>query len=285
MRRLLVIGSVAGAPGVTTTALALAAAWPIERDGSVRPVMVEADGSGGDLMIRFGLGPSPSLLDVAAAAGQPQPGSLLGAVRELPSGVRVVASVPGRGPCSEAVRLVASHGGRRVLLGEEHDIGTVIVDVGRICADVEPLLTEADELVLVTRGGPEALTQVAACGLDEKLRADGLTLLVVGPCPYPAEEIAQVLSVERVVLWPWDAKSAAAVSCSGPRPPRTSGWRVPRLIGAARSLAEQLAVSADGLVSLAAGASGTGLGDSRTPLAGRMRVGLAGAPREEGSAT
>ncbi|PGH46923.1 hypothetical protein CRI70_31210, partial [Streptomyces sp. Ru87] len=114
MRRLVVLGSVTGAPGVTTTALALAAAWPPDGDGGVRPVVVEADGSGGDLLIRFGLPPSPSLLDVAAAAGQPYPGSLLGAASELPFGVRAVVAVPGRGPCGEAVRLLDTEGGRRV---------------------------------------------------------------------------------------------------------------------------------------------------------------------------
>src|SRR5689334_8533762 len=110
------VASVSGAPGVTTTALALTAAWPPEADGGVRPVMVEADGSGGDLMMRFGLPSAPSLLDVAAAVGKPHPGSLLGAVSELPFGVRVVAAVPGRRPCTGAVRLLASEGGRRVLL-------------------------------------------------------------------------------------------------------------------------------------------------------------------------
>ncbi|MFF4694331.1 hypothetical protein [Streptomyces chattanoogensis] len=47
---------------------------------------------------------------------------------ELPFGVRVVAAVPGRRSCTEAVRLLASAGGQRVLVGEEGDQGAVLLD-------------------------------------------------------------------------------------------------------------------------------------------------------------
>ncbi|MFF3517385.1 MinD/ParA family protein [Streptomyces sp. NPDC002573] len=237
----MVVASVTGAPGVTTTALAVAAAWPADAGGGVRPVVVEADVSGGDLMIRFGLPAAPSLLDVAAAAGQPYPGSLLGAVRELPFGVRAVIAVPGRGPCREAVRLLAGEGGRRVLLGDDHDGGTVLLDVGRLSGDVEPLLAAADRMVLVTRGGAESLTHVSACGLDAEACAGRLTLAVVGPCPYPAVEIADTLGIQRVLMVPWDTKSVTAMNNSRPGALRTSGLRLPPLMAAARTLACQLA--------------------------------------------
>ncbi|MFF4960223.1 MinD/ParA family protein [Streptomyces sp. NPDC001222] len=239
MRRLVVVGSVTGAPGVTTTALAVAAAWPSEADGGVRPVVVEADVSGGDLMIRFGLPAVPSLLDVAAAAGQSHPGSLLGAMSELPFGVRAVIAVPGRGPCREAVRLLAGEGGQRVLLGDDHDRGTVLLDVGRLSGDVAALLAAADQMVLVTRGGAESLTHVSACGLDAEACAGRLTLAVVGPCPYPAVEIADTLGIQRVLMVPWDAKSVTAMNNSRPGALRT--LRLPPLMAAARRLARQLA--------------------------------------------
>ncbi|WP_307520062.1 MinD/ParA family ATP-binding protein [Streptomyces umbrinus] len=230
-----------GAPGVTTAALALAAAWPPEADGGVRPVMVEADPSGGDLMIRFGLPTAPSLLDVAAAAGKPYPGSLLGAASELPFGVRAVAAVPGRGPCREAVRLLAAETGRRVLLGDDRDRGTVLLDVGRLTEDVEPLLAAADQVVLVARGGAEPLTHVSVYGLDAHSYAEQLTLAVVGPCPYPAAEIEQTLGIERVLFLPWDAKSVAAMNSAEPGGRRTAGFRPPPLMTAARTLARRLA--------------------------------------------
>ncbi|WP_414504757.1 MinD/ParA family ATP-binding protein [Streptomyces sp. NEAU-L66] len=241
MRRLVVVGSVTGAPGVTTTALALAAAWPQEADGGVRPVVVEADGSGGDLMMRFGLPSAPSLLDVAAAAGKPQPGSLLGAVGELPFGVRVVVAVPGRRPCTEAVRLLATEGGRRVLLGAQDEQGTVLLDAGRLGDDVEPLLRAADHVVLVTRGGAEPLTHVSTYGLDAEAFAGRLTLAIVGPCPYPKDEIAASLGMDRVVFLPWDAKAVAAMNRPRCGVLRTTGFRVPPLMAAARKLARQLA--------------------------------------------
>ena len=71
MRRLVAVASVKGAPGVTTTALALAAAWPAAVDGGVRPVVVEADAAGGDVAARLGLPHAPGLLDVAVAARRP----------------------------------------------------------------------------------------------------------------------------------------------------------------------------------------------------------------------
>ncbi|WP_432003377.1 MinD/ParA family ATP-binding protein [Streptomyces sioyaensis] len=248
MRRLVVVGSVTGAPGATTTALALAAAWPPEADGGVRPVVVEADGSGGDLMMRFGLPPAPSLLDVAAAAGKPQPGSLLGAVGELPFGVRVVVAVPGRRPCTEAVRLLATDGGRRVLLGAEDEQGTALLDAGRLGDDVEPLLRVADQVVLVTRGGAEPLTHVSTYGLDAEAFAGRLTLAIVGPCPYPKDEIAASLGMDRVVFLPWDAKAVAAMNRPRRGVLRTTGFRVPPLMAAARALARQLADRRDGEV-------------------------------------
>jgi hypothetical protein len=61
---LLAVTYLKGAAGVTTTALGLAATAPAD----VRPVLVECDSAGGDLMLRHGLTARPSLVDLAAAA-------------------------------------------------------------------------------------------------------------------------------------------------------------------------------------------------------------------------
>ncbi|MEU6572549.1 hypothetical protein [Streptomyces sp. NPDC046805] len=285
MRRLVVVGSVTGAPGVTTTALALAAVWPPEADGGVRPVMVEADSSGGDLMIRFGLPSAPSLLDVAAAAGQPYPGSLLGAANELPFGVRAVVAVPGRGPCREAVRLMAGEAGRRVLLGDDHDRGTVLLDVGRLGEDVEPLLDAADRVVLVARGGSEPLTHVFAYGLDVDAYAGRLTLAVVGPCPYPGAEVANTLGIESVVFLPWDAKGVAAMNSSKHGVLRTAGFRPPPLITGARALARRLASPPPSEIRAGDTDGARVAEDGRGRVLGRSRSGLVQVPglKESGS--
>lgn len=263
-----------GAPGVTTSALALAAAWPVAADGGVRPVVVEADRSGGELMIRFGLPATPSLLDVVASARQEEPGSLLGAVSELPFGVRVVASVPGRAPCVGAVRVLASKDGQRVLRGEAGDTGTVLVDVGRISEDVVPLLEAADQVVLVTRGSPAALTQVATCGLDLDMYVGRFALVVVGPCRYPAGEIADVLAMPRVVLWPWDRRSVAALGGAGRARLRAEGFRVPALLAAAGDLARRL-IGAQGLAAqVGERAQGNGVESGARGAACWTRAGL-----------
>jgi hypothetical protein len=268
---------------VTTTALALAAVWPPEADGGVRPVMVEADSSGGDLMIRFGLPAAPSLLDVAAAAGKPYPGSLLGAASELPFGVRAVVAVPGRGPCRQAVRLLAAEAGRGVLLGDEHDRGTVLLDVGRLTEDVEPLLDAAGQVVLVARGGAEPLTHVSAYGLDADAYAGRLTLAVVGPCPYPAEEIEKTLGIGRVLFLPWDVRSVAAMNSPKHGGRRTAGFRPPPLMTAARTLARRLAGPPASETRAEETYGGRGSEDDTARLMGRSRTGLVPVPGVEES--
>ncbi|WP_435208503.1 MinD/ParA family ATP-binding protein [Streptomyces sp. bgisy034] len=240
MRRLIALGSLAGAPGVTTTALALAAAWPQGADGGVRPVVVEANVWGGDLATRCGAPHTPGLLDVAAAARQPQPGSLLGAVADLPFGVRAVVAPAGRGACGEAVRVLAAESGRRVLRGEAGDRGTVLLDVGRIIEDVEGLLSAVDHVMLVTRGCPEALTHFYAHLLSVDEEARQITLVVVGPCPFPAEEITQALGVQEVVFLPWDVRTMAAMRSQRRITLRTSGFGTRPLMAAAHLLARQI---------------------------------------------
>ncbi|MCC9738530.1 hypothetical protein [Streptomyces sp. MNU89] len=263
---------------MTTTALALTAAWPVEADGGVRPVMVEADGSGGDLMIRFGLPTAPSLLDVAATAGQLYPGSLLGAASELPCGVRTVVAVPGRGPCGQAVRLLAGEAGLRVLRGEADERGTVLLDLGRLGEDIQPFMDAADQVVLVTRGGAEPLTHVSAYGLDADRHAGRLTLAVVGPSPYPAEEIATSLGIRHVAFLPWDARTVAALNSLKPGALRGAGFRRPPLIAAVRALACRLAEPQGTDAQMGAVEAGHLAGSPGAQLAGQRHSGLVQAP-------
>lgn len=240
MRRLLVLGSVAGAPGVTTVALALSAAWPGNADGGVRPVVVEAGVWGGDLAARFGLPHAPGLLDVAATVRQRQPGSLLGAVHELPFGVRAVLATAERGPCTEAVRLLTAPDGPRVLRAGEKDQGSVLIDIGRITPETHGLLETADEVLLIARGSAESLAHVYAHRPASLPYAGRLRLLVVGRCPYPPGEISTALAVERVTFLPWDTKTAAVLSGTHQGRLHAEGFRTPPLMAAVRALAEQM---------------------------------------------
>jgi hypothetical protein len=76
-----------GAPGVTTLALLAAGSWP-------RPaVVVEADPSGGALAVRYGLGRTPGLADLAAAVDtHASVSALWSSAQSLPGGLRVVAA-------------------------------------------------------------------------------------------------------------------------------------------------------------------------------------------------
>ncbi|GAA4898344.1 hypothetical protein [Streptomonospora salina] len=61
--------SLGGSPGVSTLALAMAAAWPEDQD---RPLLVEADASGGDVAAWRGRGSEVGLLSLAAQARNPR---------------------------------------------------------------------------------------------------------------------------------------------------------------------------------------------------------------------
>ncbi|MDG4856760.1 hypothetical protein P8605_01025 [Streptomyces sp. T-3] len=244
MRRLIVIGSVKGAPGVTTTALALAAVWPSSADGGVRPVVVEADAQGGAVAVRFARPYSPGLLDVAAAARRPQPGSLLGAVQELPFGVRVVVSPVGATACAEAVRMLGA--GKAALVGgaEEDVRGTVLVDAGDLGEDAEGLVAGAERLLLVSRGGADELAHVFARCQAMGPSAQSVLLIVVGPCSYTAPDIISAVGVGEVRFLPWDGKTAAVLAgrtqVQGPL--RTQGRWAPALLRATSAVCRSLTV-------------------------------------------
>ncbi|WP_199550348.1 hypothetical protein [Streptomyces sp. N35] len=242
MRRLIVLGSAKGAPGVTTTALALAASWPSGVDGGVRPVMVEADAQGGALAVRFGRSYTPGLLDVAAAARRPQPGSLLGAVQELPFGVRVVVAPVGPVACAEAVRMLGKGTAALVGCGSDGARGTVLVDVGDFGEDTEDLVAEAERLVLVTRGGADELAHVfARCELLGAAASKAL-LVVVGPCSYSEQDIVAAVGVGEVCFLPWDVRTAEVLAgrAQAQNPLRTHGRLAPRLLRAAGGASRRL---------------------------------------------
>lgn len=217
---LITLVSAHGAPGVTTTSLALALAWP-------RPSMlVEADPSGaGALQAGYFRGaPMPgagTLLDLVMA----QQANAL--AQELPT-------VTGRIPNStvDLLRGILTHSQSRVLtplwepLAEvlrdlERNGQDVLVDGGRLGTQNSPtaLMHRADLTLVVTRSTLPAL--VAAQPWLETLRDDldpagtnaNLGLLLVGPGqPYSAREVARVLQVPVVASLAWDPVSAEVFS-------------------------------------------------------------------------
>ncbi|MFC7306811.1 hypothetical protein ACFQVC_21585 [Streptomyces monticola] len=240
MRKLVAFASVKGSPGVTSSTLLTAAVWPASVDRGVRPIVIEADAAGGDLAARFSYSYTPGLLDLAASARLPQPEPLASTAQELPCGVRTVISPADTDQCTEAVRLVAGYRAA-VLRGDPDYRDTVLVDTGQLSGESVPLVAAADELVVVSRGGADALAHVFTRREQLNELASSWTLAVVGGCPYPREEIAATLDVERIVFLPWDVRSAAVLCGRSLKPLRPRGFARRPLLTAAERLAAQLA--------------------------------------------
>jgi len=147
---LIAIASDKGAPGVTTTALALAAVWP-------RPVLLaECDPAGGDLVYRFPaagggyLDPRRGVLSLAVAARRGmQPQQFWEHTQKLHGGLDVLAGVT-NAEQGAGLSLLWGPIGKVLASLSQAD---VIADCGRLGADgpLYDLLAEATTAVLVTR--------------------------------------------------------------------------------------------------------------------------------------
>jgi hypothetical protein len=147
---LIVIAADKGAPGVTTTALALAAVWP-------RPVLLaECDPSGGDLVYRFpaahggSLDPRRGLVTLAVAARRGlQPGQLWEHTQKIAGGLDVLTGVTNAEQGAGLGTLWGPLGGLFAAMSG----GDVIADCGRLGADGPQydLVAQAAVVLLVTR--------------------------------------------------------------------------------------------------------------------------------------
>jgi len=239
---LIALASVKGSPGVTTTCLALAAAWPGERR-----LVIEADPAGGDLGPWLGLPPAPGLTGLAAAARRdPSAGLAWQHARELAGGLHLVAAPAGAEQAGACLTALTSNGSAffgALAAGPD----TVVADCGRLDPGSPALAitARADVTLLMVRPRVSDLSHLA-------MRADGLTrtgarmVLLLAPgagrgpaeASYPAEEIAATLVLPVQASIPADPRGAdAVIRCRGDL--RTMG-RLP-LARAAASLAAALA--------------------------------------------
>jgi hypothetical protein len=147
---LIVIAADKGAPGVTTTAVALAAVWP-------RPVLLaECDPAGGDLVYRLPaadggrLDPRRGLLSLAVAARRGlQPHQAWEHTQKLNGGLDILAGVT-NAEQGAGLNLLWGPVGRVLAANSQAD---VIADCGRLGIDGPhyDLLAEASLIVLVSR--------------------------------------------------------------------------------------------------------------------------------------
>lgn len=224
----LLLGSVAGAPGVTTTAVALTVAWP-------RPVvLVEAAATGASAILPGYLAGriahTHSIVDAAVAA---RVGPLADALPDMliplpPSpNARLLAGLtrPEQGATLFAAWPALCDALADAARTLEVDL---IIDAGRLglVGAPQPMLPVSDHVLLVTGSDLPALH--AARAWLPALRAQlidtsRLGLLVVGDArPYTAREIRRHLGAEVVGVIDHDPPGAAVWSHGAPTPRRAS---------------------------------------------------------------
>ncbi|MEV6603501.1 chromosome partitioning protein [Kutzneria sp. NPDC051319] len=240
---LVTVVSVKGAPGVTTFAVALAARWP----APYRPVLVEADPSGGDLAARFSLESAPGLLTLAAAARRSgDPALVWQHAQAMPGGMPVLAAPPDADRARGALSALTADptAGAGVVRAAANMPDTVlIVDCGRVDvgSPAMPIVRASDAMILLTGGHGDDLAHLA-----RRLPAIGRwsarpVLLLVGDGYSPAE-VARELGVAPMGRVP-DDPQGAGVLCGRPsgKPWRRSGPAHSPLGQFAHAVAAQLA--------------------------------------------
>lgn len=213
------LASASGSPGVTTTALGLALLWP-------RPVLlVEADPTGGSgLLAGYFRGTreyEAGLIELALTANSIHDG--LAEIAQRIEGT-TVSFVAGTRSHTQAPALRELWQPLAEDLADLESTGQdVIVDAGRLGlhGSPEPLLTNADLTLLVTRTTLPALSAVRSWA-DSIQRGTfdwqqaGVAVVGDGQ-PYKASEVGRVLGLPVVATLP-DEPDAAAVFSRGAQP-------------------------------------------------------------------
>jgi MinD-like ATPase involved in chromosome partitioning or flagellar assembly len=201
---MIVFGSARGAPGVTTSALLVAASLPAG-------VVVEADVDGGTLAVRYGLGREPGLTTLAAARKTDAEAWRHHA--QLAGSVPVVV-----GPDSPAsAEALWARAGTTLVRSLEQATATIVVDAGRLQDNemAKAVLPSADLVVVLAEPKAEHLV-----GLSHRLAQirDGGTpvaVVTVGDGPYRPADIATQLDVEILGSLPADRRAAAILGERG----------------------------------------------------------------------
>ena len=206
---LIVFGSLSGAPGVTTTVLATALAWP----GEQRPVVLEADASGGDLAARFGMPHTPGLIELAAEVRHgADPTAVNRHTLRLETGsgpVPAVLAPPGPVQARAGVAAIAA-ADPNMWRGEQ----VVLADAGRL----EPggpgfaLMNRADAVVVLIAGETAAVSRAAATLAALRQAAGERLHLAVTAGQYTAAEVAAALDTDITAHLPADEKAAAVLT-------------------------------------------------------------------------
>jgi len=190
--------SVRGAPGVSVTAVLLAAAWPT----SAERVVIEADLDGGVIGARYGVGVEPGVGALVSALRHEVSDELL-----LDRSARRVADrawlVPGPESSVTAQRVWgADRAAAQVADALAADRDRVwLVDGGRMAARsaTSPLVARADVTLVFTRDQPADLLQVPERVADFAALCPLVGVVVVGAPDYGDDELRAFCGVDH--LW------------------------------------------------------------------------------------
>jgi MinD-like ATPase involved in chromosome partitioning or flagellar assembly len=228
-----------GAPGVTTTTLALAAVWPH------RPLVAECDPCGGVLAYRFRQSPTPGLITLGPAARRGLSPADVWTHTQIISG-----SLP--------VLLGVLHPEQAAALGplwEElpaalAEVGAdVLIDCGRLYPDSPtlPLVSTADLAIIMAWPDASGVTQIQ--GLLAMLARTGTTASIVlaGEQPYRTSEVRAALAERGIAadLLGVMAQDRAAARRLGGEPGSDRALARSPLIRSVRQLAEAIAARLD----------------------------------------
>lgn len=204
------LGSVKGAPGVTTTVLAMAAVWP-----QGRPLLVvEIDPDGGVLAARRGLGFEPGLVGLAASTRR-HSGDVSTHTQQLSESVRVIVAPPTAGQVRASL---AALGDRLwpALVGAGD--GDVVLDCGRLSAlsPTVPLARQADHTLLLAR--PRLEDAALVRDRVAALRPEGVSprIVLIDDGPYRTDEVAAAVAAPVVGRLPIDHRTADALNGVAP---------------------------------------------------------------------
>jgi hypothetical protein len=216
---IVVVASLKGAPGVTTTATALAASWPPDR----RVILVEADPFGGDLAAWFGMAPSAGLWSLLAAGRR---GLDSRAVWE--HATTLLSGLPVLYGLASADQAVANEGAWPAVAQAFADFDAdVVIDAGRLlphfAGGIGPLLSVAQVLMVLfppTLPGIVHL-KTALSSLTSSTSAPTLMVLPTAQKGFSSEEIAATLKINVALPLPHDPRGAVALSTNVMGTPRS----------------------------------------------------------------
>lgn len=199
------LGSVKGAPGVTTTLLAMTAVWPADRT----LVVTELDPDGGVLAARRRLGFEPGLVTAVAALLRGA-GTVRDHIQPLGDSVGVLVAPS----TAEQVRASVEAAGDALWPALAAGDDDVLVDCGRLRPSSPALAvaSRADTLLLLLRPRLEDVAQVR--DRIPALHRSRLEprLVLVDDGPYRTDEVVHALGAPVVARLPMDRRTADALN-------------------------------------------------------------------------